>query len=397
MAKTQVAIIGAGPAGLILAHMLHLHGIESVIIELRDKAHALGRIRAGVLEQGTVDLLINSGVGERLKKEGMPHHGIDFGFAGYRHRINVKELTGGKIVTVYGQTEIVKDLIEARENYNGEILFDSEVTGIENTNTGSARVVFKQQGKEQSLDCDFVAACDGFHGIGRGTIPTDLLKIYDNEYPYSWLGILAEAAPANDVVLYSRHDEGFALASMRSPEITRLYLQVPNSDNVEDWSDKQIWDALDKRLYSSAYQPLNRGKILQRGITPMRSFVAEPMSHQRLFLAGDAAHIVPPTGAKGLNLAVADSTILASALIEHYKHNNDDQLLVYSDVCLRRVWKVERFSWWCTSATHINHQESAFEQRIHNADLDLLITSETYARSFAENYTGLPIEHVPSF
>ncbi len=394
--RTQVAIIGAGPAGLMLAHMLHLHNISTVILESRDREYALGRIRAGILEQGTVDILNSAGLGTRLKQEGMPHHGIDFAFAGEKHLIDVQKLCG-KQVTVYGQTEIVRDLAEARDSYHGETLFEAEVTAIENPDSSPAIVSYRQNGKDQTLQADFIAACDGFHGIGRRSIPTKVLKTYDNEYPYSWLGILAKAPPHNDVVIYANHENGFALASMRSPDVTRLYLQVENDDSVDNWSDQQIWDALDERLLGDQYAQVNRGEILQKGITPMRSFVAEPMSYRRLYLAGDAAHIVPPTGAKGLNLAIADSAILASALINHYTKDDDHILKHYSDICLQRVWKVERFSWWCTTALHRNYKESEFNQKIHLAELDLLVTSETFARSFAENYTGLPIAHIPDF
>jgi len=394
---TRIAIIGAGPAGLILSHMLHLHGIDSIVLEARSRDYVLGRIRAGVLEQGTVDLLIQSGAGERLQREGMAHKYKDFVFAGARHRLDIEDLSGGKVVTVYGQTEITKDLIAAREAVNAPLLFEAPVTRIEDIDSGKPRIIYHHDGREHTLSCDFVAGCDGFHGIARDTIPVPPRHNFERVYPYCWLGILAQAPPANDVVIYAHHQRGFALLSMRSPQISRLYLQVPADDTVDNWSDRQIWDELDCRLAAGQDWRLTRGPIIEKGITPMRSFVAEPMRHGRLLLAGDAAHIVPPTGAKGLNLAFADAAVLASAFIEHYKRHDDHILAGYSAICLRRIWQVEHFSWWVTSMMHTDPAQGPFNLRMQLAQLDYITSTRTGGAMYAENFTGLPIAHVPDF
>jgi p-hydroxybenzoate 3-monooxygenase len=383
--RTQVGIVGAGPAGLMLSHLLHLNGIDSVVLESRSRQHCEERIRAGVLEQGTVDLLTETGVGERLKREGLVHHGIELRFAGRGHRIDF----GESGITIYAQHELIKDLIKARLDAAGQILFDVEKVGIHKLNTTKPLIRFEE---DQELECDFIAGCDGYHGICRPAIPEGVLTTYDRTYPFAWLGILAEAPPSSKELIYAYHDRGFALLSMRSPTISRLYLQCTPDEDIANWPDERIWHELHTRLQSDEGWKLTEGPILQKGITGMRSVVVEPMQHGRLFLAGDAAHIVPPTGAKGLNLAVADVRILARALTEFYSSGKTVLLDAYSKTCLRRVWKVQRFSWWMTSMLHRFANDNPFDQRRQLAELDYVTSSRAASKSLAENYVGLPFE-----
>ncbi len=383
--RTQVGIIGAGPAGLMLSHLLHLNGIDSVLLESRSRQHCEERIRAGVLEQGTVDLLNETGVGERLKREGLVHHGIELHFAGRGHRIDF----GESGITIYAQHELIKDLIKARLDAAGQVLFDVEDVSIHDFDTTKPRIRFH---KDHELACDFIAGCDGYHGVCRPTIPEGVLTTYDRTYPFAWLGILAEAPPSSKELIYAYHDRGFALLSMRSPTISRLYLQCTPDEDLANWPDERIWHELHTRLQSDEGWKLTEGPILQKGITGMRSVVIEPMQYGRLFLAGDAAHIVPPTGAKGLNLAVADVRVLARALTEFYSSGKTVLLDVYSKTCLRRVWKVQRFSWWMTSMLHRFADDNPFDQRRQLAELDYVTSSRAASKSLAENYVGLPFE-----
>ncbi|MGE5327668.1 MAG: 4-hydroxybenzoate 3-monooxygenase [Deltaproteobacteria bacterium] len=389
--RTQVGIVGAGPAGLLLGHLLHLEGIDSIILENRTREYVIGRVRAGVLEQGTVDLLIEVGLGERLKREGMRHGGIYLNFQRRRHRIPFEELAGGRSITVYGQNELVTDLIEARAATGRPLYFgvrDVRVFGLYST----PRVAFIADEEECEIACDFIAGCDGSHGVCRPSMPAGAVRVFEREYPHAWLGILAQAAPSSDELVYSLHERGFGLFSMRSPEITRLYLQVAPDEGLDRWPDEKIWDELVARLESSDGWRPNRGAILQKGITGMHSLVVEPMRSGRLFLAGDAAHIVPPTGAKGLNLAVADVRVLARALTAHYREGREDLLDGYSDQCSRRVWKVQRFSWWMTSMLHRARDGNEFDYRRQLAELDYVTSSRAAMTSLAENYTGLPMD-----
>jgi len=391
--RTQVGIIGAGPAGLMLSHLLHLEGIESVVIEARSRQYCEERVRAGVLEQGTVDLMIETGVGDRLRREGMAHRGIEISFLGRRHRIDFCELTRGKCITIYAQHEVIKDLIGARLAAGGAIVFDAESASVHVIDSESPRVRFVETGGSQrELTCDFIAGCDGFHGVTRGSIPPSNLTLYDRSYPFAWLGILAEAAPAAGELIYTYHERGFALFSMRSPSVTRLYLQCAPDEDLDQWPDDRIWDELSQRFRTLDGWTPAQGPILQKGIAEMRGFVVEPMQFGRLFLAGDAAHIVPPTGAKGLNLAIADVRVLARALAEFYRHGRRDLLHRYSETCLRRVWRVQRFSWWMTSMLHRFPGDSAFDQRRQIAELDYLVSSRAAMSSLAENYVGPPFD-----
>ena len=389
MIRTQVGIVGAGPAGLTLSHLLHLQGIESVVIEIHRREYIEQRIRAGVLEQGTVDLLVESGVGARLKREGLTHGGIELRFGGQGHRINFKELTGGKAITIYAQHEVIKDLIDARLSAGGQILFDAEALSLRDVE-GSPKIFFTHKGVSQELDCDFIAGCDGFHGISRQAIPAKILHVHEKIYPFGWLGILAQVPPASDELIYTYHEQGFALLSMRSPEISRLYLQCSPDEDIANWPDDRIWDELRFRMATHDGWTLKDGPVLQKGITPMRSFVAQPMQFGKLFLLGDAAHIVPPTGAKGLNLAVSDVRVLTKALTDFYKSGNTEGLEGYSEKCLRRVWKVQRFSWWMTLMLHRFPNEDGFSHNIHLAELDYVTSSRAAATTLAENYVGLP-------
>jgi len=432
--RTQIGIVGAGPAGLFLSLLLRRAGIESVIVELHSRKYAEERVRAGVLEQGTVDLMQELGVGERLKRQGLEHGGIELRFAARGHRIDFRDLTGGKCVTIYAQHEVIKDLIAARlsENQIGEIganqfnknqtgatqtgenqfnrtqftekqfpenkcndnqaiFFEAEDVRIDGLQSAKPAIYFRANGTSDKIECDFIAGCDGFHGVCRPSIPADALTIYDRDYPFGWLGILAQAPPSSHELIYAYHDRGFALLSMRSPEISRLYFQCRPDEDIAQWSDAQIWQELHTRLAADGWK-LTEGPIIQKGVTGMRSFVTEPMQFGKLFLAGDAAHIVPPTGAKGLNLAVADVRVLARALQAFYADGNTEMLARYSETCLRRVWKVQRFSWWMTSLLHRFADENPFDHKRKLADLDYVTSSRAAAQSLAENYVGLPMD-----
>lgn len=380
--RTQVAILGGGPAGLLLSHLLAQAGIESVVLESRDRTYLEHRIRAGVLEQGTRDLLVQSGVGARLEREGLQHEGCLIRFGSETRRIDFTGLTG-RAVTVYGQHEVVRDLIAARLDAGGDLRFGARATAIEDV-SGSPVVRFEHDGVSSTLSCDFVAGCDGFHGIARDAIPGH--TVYERVYPFGWLGILAETPPASHELIYANHPDGFALLSMRSPTISRMYLQCEPDDEAANWSADRIWAGLGARLGVD----LREGPILQQSVTAMRSFVAEPMQHGRLFLAGDAAHIVPPTGAKGMNLAVGDVALLARALERWFGHSNDAELAGYSERCLRRIWKVQRFSWWMTSMLHRFPDAGEFDRRVQVAELDYVTGSVAGATPLAENYVGLP-------
>ncbi len=386
--RTQVGIVGAGPAGLVLSHLLALEGIESVVLELRDRAYVERRVRAGVLEQGTVDLLCETGVGERLKREGQVHRGINLQFEGERHRIDLAELTGGRTITVYGQQEVVKDLIKARLDAGGQVLFEAGAEAVLDADSPRPRVRFRRGGAAEELQCDFVAGCDGSHGVCRDAIPSGLLTRLHKDYGLAWLGILAHAPPATDELIYSNNPRGFALHSMRSPEISRLYLQVRPDEELDAWPDDLVWDELERRLAFPGWS-LNRGPVLEKSITTMRSELVEPMQYGRLYLCGDAAHIVPATGAKGLNLAVADARLLAEAIVEWYRSGRTALLESYSARCLRRVWRVEHFSWWMTAMLHRFESHDEFERRLQLAQLRYVCSSRAAATSLAENYVGM--------
>ena len=391
MIRTQVGIIGAGPAGLVLSHLLHLQGVESVVLESRGRDYVEQRIRAGVLEQGTVDLLVKSGVGERLKREGLVHHGIELRFGGIGKRIDLTELTGGKSITIYAQHEVLKDLIEARLAAKGQILFNAEAVSVRDIES-APKIQFTHNGGVEELACDFIAGCDGFHGICRPAIPASVLRVHERVYPFAWLGILTQVPPASDELIYTYHERGFALLSMRSPEVSRLYLQCSPEEDIANWSDDRIWEELRLRMATRDGWVLKDGPVLHKGITPMRSFVAAPMQYGKLFILGDAAHIVPPTGAKGLNLAVSDVRVLTRALVEFYKAGKKEALQHYGETCSRRVWKVQRFSAWMTSMLHRFQNEDGFSHNIHLAELDYVTSSRAAATSLAENYVGLPFE-----
>ncbi|BBK33720.1 p-hydroxybenzoate 3-monooxygenase [Stella humosa] len=389
--RTQVGIVGAGPAGLILAHLLRRAGIDSVVLEARSRPHVESRIRAGVLEQGTVDLIAAAGLGARMQREGLVHHGIELRFAGRRHRIDLHGLSGGRAITVYGQHELVKDLIAARLADGDPIRFGVEDVRPEAIDSARPRLRFRQDGAEHVLECDFIAGCDGFHGVCRGAIPAGALTIHERHYPFAWLGILAEAPPVSEELIYAGHARGFALFSMRSPTLSRLYLQCAPDEDPDDWSEDRLWSELSTRLAVDGGVALPQGPIVQKGVTGMRSFVAEPMRFGRLFLAGDAAHIVPPTGAKGLNLAVADVQVLARALAGFFGGTGTAGLDGYSATCLDRVWRVQRFSWWMTALLHRFPDEDPFDRRLRAAELAQLADLPAAAAVLACNYVGLPI------
>jgi p-hydroxybenzoate 3-monooxygenase len=392
--RTQVAIVGAGPAGLVLSHLLHMGGIESVVIEARSREYVENRLRAGVLEQGTADLLWQTGVGERMRREGMIHHGLELRFAGRAHRIDLSALTDGKAITVYGQQEVVKDLIAARLAAGGQVLFEVDDVRLDGVTGPQPTVTFVHDGEKREIACEAIAGCDGFHGVSREHVPAGAATVYERVYPYAWLGILAEAPPSAEELIYSGHERGFALHSMRSPHLTRLYLQVEPEAELAQWPDDRIWSELHARL--ALDDPggfrLTEGPIVERGITGMRSFVVEPMRYGRLFLAGDAAHIVPPTGAKGLNLAVADVRVLAEALIAWLRRGDERPIDGYSQRCLRRVWRVQHFSWWMTQMLHRDPDGDQFTHRLQLAQLEYVSRSTAAARTLAENYVGLPLD-----
>ena len=388
---TQVGIIGAGPAGLLLARLLHLQGISCVILESRSRDYVENRVRAGLMEQGSVDLMIESGAGERLQRECMAHDGVEFIFEGKRRRIDMQALIGRRVY-IYGQQEVVKDLIAVNLAAGVPIIFEAQASEVGGLDTTKPFIRYTAQGREETLTCDYIAGCDGFHGICRDAIPEALLRGHDRVYPFGWLGILAEAAPTNHELLYVHNPRGFALFTMRSATISRCYLQVPPDEDEASWSDDRIWEELGKRLGQHEGMPLSTGRILQKSVTPMRSYVAEPMRHERLFIAGDAAHIVPPTGAKGMNLAIADIYVLAKAFTAFYKANDTSLFDRYEEICLKRVWRAQHFSWWMTSMLHIMPDASPFDLKRQIAELETVTGSRAGQTLVSENYAGLPFE-----
>lgn len=387
--RTQVGIIGAGPAGLMLARLLHLAGIESIIIENRSRDYIENRIRAGLIEHWAADLLTDIGLGARMRAEGVLHHGINIGINGELHRIDFKALVD-KRVTIYGQQEVVKDMVARRLADGGPLLFEVDGVSVHDMTTKQPKIRFTHAGRSHEIACDFIAGCDGFHGICRPSFPDGVLSVFEREYPFGWLGILTESPPPDHELIYSYTDRGFALYTMRSMSVARLYLQCDHDEDIENWPDARIWDELHKRLGGA--RKLTEGKMLQKGITPMRSFVVEPMQHGRLFLAGDSAHIVPPTGAKGMNLAFADVVVLSRALDAFYKSKSDNLLENYSATCLRRVWYAQRFSWWMTQILHRFPHESAFDRRRQLSDLGYITSSQAASKTLAEQYVGLPLD-----
>ncbi|PKO43373.1 MAG: 4-hydroxybenzoate 3-monooxygenase [Betaproteobacteria bacterium HGW-Betaproteobacteria-3] len=390
--RTQVAIIGAGPSGLLLGQLLHKAGIDAIILERQSGDYVLGRIRAGVLEQVCIDLLDEVGVGQRMHQEGLVHGGFDMLFQGRRHRIDMHGLTGGKNVMVYGQTEVTRDLMDARREAGLPTVYEANHVTVRDFDTTRPRVHYEKDGKTFEIECDFIAGCDGFHGVCRASVPEGAVASYEKIYPFGWLGVLSDTPPVHEELIYVNSQRGFALCSMRSHTRSRHYLQVPLSDTVEGWSDDAFWNELRLRLDPAARDALVTGPSLEKSIAPLRSFVAEPMRFGRLFLAGDAAHIVPPTGAKGLNLAATDVKYLSRALIEFYQEKSQAGIDTYSDTCLRRIWKAERFSWWFTSLMHHFPENGPIGQKLQEAELDYLVHSEAAARSVAENYVGLPLD-----
>ena len=386
--RTQVGIVGAGPAGLTLARLLEVHGIESVVLENRSRDYVEHRIRAGVLEQGTVDLLRDAGVGERMDREGIVHHGINLQFDGERHYVPLSELIGGKSIVIYGQKEVVKDLVGARLESGMPLLFEVEDVRVDEIETGRPRIRFRRDGVAHDLECDVVAGCDGFHGVCRPSIPAGVLSTFEREYSFGWLGILAAVAPSIDELVYAHHERGFALLSLRSPELSRYYVQCRADESIDEWPDERIWDELQRRTALEGWT-LHEGPVLEKSITGMRSFVAEPMRHGRLFLAGDAAHIVPPTGAKGLNLAIADVRMLAEAVVDWYATGSATALDSYSDTCLQRVWRAEHFSYWMTLMLHRIDSDDPFDGKLQLSQLHYVTSSAAAATSLAENYVGL--------
>ncbi|WP_116895547.1 4-hydroxybenzoate 3-monooxygenase [Pseudomonas syringae] len=392
--KTKVAIIGSGPSGLLLGQLLLRAGIDNVIVERKDPDYILSRIRAGVLEQGMTDLLREAGVSERMDAEGMIHDGFELAFAGRCERIDLKSLADGRTVMVYGQTEVTRDLMAARAATGAMTIYDAADVKAHDLKSDSPYLTFVKDGETVRLDCDYIAGCDGFHGVSRQSIPADALKVFERVYPFGWLGVLADTPPVNEELVYANHPRGFALCSMRSAIRTRYYVQVSADEKVEDWSDERFWDELKSRLPEHLAERLVTGPSIEKSIAPLRSFVVEPMQYGRLFLLGDAAHIVPPTGAKGLNLAASDVSTLYRILLKVYQEGRTDLLEKYSQICLRRVWKAERFSWWMTSVLHNFPDTDAFSQRIQQTELDYYVGSEAGRRTIAENYVGLPYEAV---
>lgn len=388
--KTQVGIIGGGPAGLLLSQLLHLNGIDSVILERHSREYVLSRIRAGVLEQGLVDMLRKCGVSERLDREGMVHEGIVLAFGGDSTRIDLAGLTGGKTVTVYGQTEVTRDLYSAREEMGGNVVHGADKVAIYDVETDNPYITYQLENDSLCLECDFIAACDGFHGVGRKSIPENVRREYEKIYPFGWLGILSKTIPVNNELIYTNHDRGFSLCSMRSNQLSRYYIQCQMDENLNLWPDNRFWDELKIRLPVKFSENLEIGESVEKSIAPLRSFVVEPISHGRLFLAGDAGHIVPPTGAKGLNLAASDVHYLSNALIDYFKSGVETGLENYSNNALRRVWKAERFSWFMTKLMHKFPNDDNFDTKIQHAELDYLVNSKAAMTSLAENYVGLP-------
>ncbi len=389
--RTRVGIIGAGPAGLMLGHLLQRAGIEAVVLERHTREHIERRVRAGVLEQGTVDWLNEAGLGERMRVEGLVHRSIRLGFEREHHRIDFADLTG-RSITVYGQQELIKDLVRARLAAGAPIHFSVEALTLHELDAERPRLRYVAEGRSHELECDFIAGCDGWHGVSRAAIPPGVLTFFERAYPFAWLGILADAPPSSDELVYAHDERGFALFSMRSPRLTRLYLQVPADDQLERWSDDRIWHELHGRLETGDGWRVNEGPMLERSITSVRSMVTEPMQYRRLYLLGDAAHIMPPTGAKGMNLALADAHVLAAALAAHFATGDDAALERYSDTCLRRVWRAQHFSGWMTSLLHRFPEHDAFQQRLQLAQLRYLVGSRAARTSLAENYVGLPLD-----
>ncbi|MDO7375197.1 4-hydroxybenzoate 3-monooxygenase [Acinetobacter baumannii] len=389
--KTQVAIIGSGPAGLLLGQLLYKAGIDHIIVEQRSAEYVASRIRAGILEQVSVDLLKQAGVDQNLKEKGLPHSGIEILTNGEKHRVDLAALTGGKQVTVYGQTEVTKDLMAAREAAQLTSFYEAQNVQVKDFYT-APKVEFEYQGKAFQIQCDFIAGCDGYHGVCRASVPEDKIKTFEKVYPFGWLGVLADVPPVADELIYVQSEHGFALCSMRSETRSRYYLQVPLTDHVEDWSDEKFWDELKNRLDPESREKLVTGPSIEKSIAPLRSFVTEPMRFGKLFLAGDAAHIVPPTGAKGLNLAASDIAYLSSALVEYYVEGSEQGINEYSEKCLQRVWKAERFSWWMTHLLHRFETESEFDHKIKQAELSYVLGSIAGKTTLAENYVGLPYE-----
>ena len=386
-----MAIVGAGPAGLLLGHLLAREGIDSVVLEARSREHVEARIRAGVLEQGTIDVLREAGVGERMDREGLLHGGIYLCFDNTLHHIPMSELTGGRAVMIYGQTEVVKDLVAARLQAGAPLRFECSDVTLAGLEHDEPVVGYTHDGERRELACDLVAGCDGFHGVCRPSIPDDVIEVWERGYPFAWLGILADVAPSTDELIYAHNERGFALHSMRSRTRSRLYIQVDPSEKIDDWSDARIWEELHARLASEGWE-LTEGPVLEKSITPMRSFVAAPMRYRSLLLAGDAAHIVPPTGAKGLNLAVADVIVLAEALIQRLRDGAETGLDEYSDRCLSRVWRAQHFSWWMTTMLHTDPHDDAYGRRLQHSQLEYVASSTAAATSLAENYVGLPLD-----
>jgi len=390
--RVQVGIIGGGPSGLLLSQLLHLQGIETIVLERRERAYVLGRIRAGVLEQGLVAMLREAKVAERMEAEGELHEGFDIAFGGRRHRIDLAGHTNGAAVMVYGQTEITRDLYDARDAMGGLIVHEAVDVTPHDFDSDAPYLTYRKDGREHRIDCDFIAGCDGFHGASRKSIPTSALKEYERVYPFGWLGVLSETPPASDELIYSNHERGFALCSMRSRSLSRYYVQVLVDEKLDEWPDERFWDELRMRLPEETAQSLVTGVSIEKSIAPLRSFVAEPMRHGRLLLAGDAAHIVPPTGAKGLNLAASDIYFLSRGLIDYYRTGDESGLASYSQKALDRVWKAERFSWWMTELLHRFQDRGPFAARIQRAELDYLVKSSAAMAALAENYVGLPYE-----
>ncbi len=390
--RTQVAIIGAGPSGLLLGQLLHKAGIEAVIVERQSGDYVLGRIRAGVLEQVTIDLLDEAGVGARMHQEGLVHGGFDMLFKGQRHRIDMNKLTGGKNVMVYGQTEVTRDLMDARQAAGLTTIYEAANVQVHDFDTKSPRVTWEKDGQTHELHCDFIAGCDGFHGVCRASAPRSAIREYEKVYPFGWLGLLSDTPPVHHELIYANSERGFALCSMRSEKRSRYYLQVPLTDKVEQWSDQAFWDELRLRLDPEAREHLVTGPSIEKSIAPLRSFVTEPLRFGRMFLAGDAGHIVPPTGAKGLNLAATDVKYLLNALVEYYQDKSEAGIDRYSELALKRIWRAERFSWWFTSLMHRFPENGEIGQKLQEAELDYIIHSEAGSRSVAENYVGLPLD-----